>query len=238
MFDKILKFFFDDTQDSISFYKLYTNLVKWQKEGRYPYDYELPQAISLDSDFHNKIIQLYKLTLNDGLERAVSVYWADGELVLSEVIKGTESYVKTNSNIKISYRQSRHTGYLTKEIFVDNKLYSTKDVYHKNVPEKIELKYLFNMHTHPRHESNDSYYYGIFSAQDIKSLVGTQSTITGLIRDNFTLLFKTNKSIRDTSNLEDKEITLQSLTDKFGFVVYTGKFKGKLYRFSPEFSNN
>jgi hypothetical protein len=236
MLDKIIKFFFDDTRDSISFYKLYTSLVKWQKERRLPYEYELPQAISLDESFHKQIINLYKSTLNDGLERAVSVYWADGDLIVSRVMTGTSSYVKTDSNIKVSYKPSRHKGYYTKEVYVDEKVYSKRDVYHKNIPTKIELKYLFNMHTHPRHTTDDGYYYGTFSSQDIKSLVQTDAVITGLIRDDFTLLFKTNRSIRDTSQLEDRDITLQSLTEKYGFVVYTGKFKGKLYRFSPQLS--
>jgi len=92
------------------------------------------------------------------------------------------------------------------------------------------------MHTHPRHITDTGYYYGIFSAQDIKSLVQTEAVITGLIREDFTLLFKTNRSICDTSQLVDKDISLQSLTEKYGFVVYTGKFKGKLYRFSSQFS--
>ena len=173
------------------------------------------------------------------MERAVSVYWADGELVLSKVIKGTEDSVTTNSNIKISYTQSIHKGYLKKEIFVDNSLYSTRDVYYKNVPEKIDLRYLFNMHTHPKHSLSDgTHYYGIFSAQDIRSLVDSNSTISGLIRDDFTLIFKTNKSITNANNLEDKDITLQTLTNKYGFVVYQGQFKGKLYRFSSELINN
>lgn len=239
MLYKILKFFFDDRPESISFYKLYTNLVKWNKERRLPYDYELPQVISLDSDFHRKIIKLYKETLNDGLERAVSVFWADGELVLSKVIKGSERAVTTNSNIKISYTKSIHKDYLKKEIFVDNSLYSSKDIYYKNIPDKIDLKYLFNMHTHPKHVNHDgSYYYGIFSAQDIRSLINSNAIISGLIRDDFLLIFKTKKSITNADKLEDNQITLHSLTDKYGFIVYQGQFKGKLYRFSSELINN
>ncbi|HVX93211.1 MAG TPA: hypothetical protein VHA74_03820 [Candidatus Dojkabacteria bacterium] len=236
MLKKLLKFFFeDDNLRAISYYRLYSLLLQWAKDRRKPYSYELPNGISFPEDFWKNIVNLYHLTDTNGNERAVSVFWADGDLIFSTITEGNEKMVKSNSQVKITYTpKPNNNQYYTKEVFVDGKRYLTKEIYYKNLPQKIDITYLFNIHTHPAHSLNGQKQYGIFSAQDIKSFVNSNALITGLIRDDFTLLFKTTKSIAMAEHLKDQDITEQTLTNKYGFVLYNGRFNQKLFKILSE----
>ena len=240
MLKKLLKFFFgDDDAKTISYYRLYSLLLQWSKDRRKPYSYELPNGISFPEDFWRSIVNLYRLTDTNGNERAVSVFWADGDLIFSTITEGNEKMVKSNSQVKITYTpKPNNNQYYTKEVFVDGKKYLTKEIYYKNLPTKIDITYLFNVHTHPAHLHEDEKHYGIFSAQDIKSFVNSNALITGLIRDDFNLLFKTTKSITFTENLKDEDITEQTLTEKYGFVLYKGRFNQKLFKVFSKLDSN
>lgn len=237
MLKSLIKFFFSDEPSTASFYSVYTKIVKWRNSGVYPNYYDLPQSISLPYEFWDKVKGLYKNTRNDRLERSVSVYWVDGELILSSVTTGTTSFVKSNSQIRVSY-SPKNSEYFYKEITLDEKRYSRKEVYYKKVPKQIELQYLFNMHTHPPHHHNEKVYYGFFSAQDIKSLIGSKAIVTGLITDNFYLLFRTNNVSIDISTLQDKDLKEETITDTYKFVLYKGRLGGKLYRIPLNSNSN
>lgn len=230
MFKNILKFFFDDSSKSYSFTKLYTQLSKWSKAGALPYDYELPQVIKFEDSFWKKIIQIHNETKNDNHERAFSIFWADGELIITGTTRGTTNSVQTNSTVSVKYVQSRHKGYYSKQIFVDSELYSSKDIYYKNINRNIVVQYLFNIHTHPVHLINGSEYYGFFSFTDINTLINSNAIITGMIGDKFWLLFKTIKSPRILNNYEESEINIQSLNEKIKLGVYCGEFGKKLIK--------
>lgn len=230
MLAKILSFFVEDERTNFSFYRLYTKLKQWAKEGTLPWEHELPQSISFESTFWKKVIEIHKATKGDDYERAFSVFWADGELVITGVTKGSTSSVTTNSVVGVKYSPSRHKGYLTKTITVDSNTYSTKEVYHKNVPSQLEVKYLFNVHTHPRKVINNNDYYGFFSITDLNSLINSNAIITGMITDKFWLLVKTNKSPKALNNYEQNEVNTNSLIEKIRLGVYSGDLGGKLHR--------
>lgn len=230
MLKDILKLFFDNSSSKYSFYKLYTQLNKWDKQGTLPYDYELPKEISFDSSFWKKIIQIHKDTKNDDHERAFSIFWAEGELVITGVTKGSTSSVTTNSTVTVRYVPSKYKNYFSKQILVDSNLYSSKDIYYKNINKNIEVKYLFNVHTHPVHRVGDREYYNFFSKTDINTFINSKAIITGMIGDKFWLLMKTNKSPKILNNYEEKEINIESLNEKIKLGVYSGEFGKGLIR--------
>lgn len=205
---------------------------KWSDSKSFPYESELPDVITFPEDFWKKVIQLYKYTKGDGHERAISVFWADGDLVLSSVVKGDKKSVTPKANVKVSYTASTNKGYYTKKVFLNDKVYSKRDVYEKKVPKNgIEVKYLFNMHTHPPHKTPDGRdFYSFFSLQDLKSLLISNVVITGMIGDKFWLLMRTNQTPSVLNNFEEKDISPESLTEQLKLGVYTGDFKGKLVR--------
>lgn len=237
MLKSFLNFFLSDDSSHSSFYAVYQKIVKWRSTNTYPNPYDLPDTISLPYEFWERIKGLHKNTKADRLERSVSVYWVDGELILSSITTGSTSFVRSTSQIRAAYTP-KNKEYFIKEIIVDGKRYSRKEVYYKKVPQKIELQYLFNMHTHPPHVYNEQTYYGFFSAQDIKSLMGSGAILTGLITNEFYLIFRTNKVNIDANTLEDKDITIDSVVNNFGYVLYKGSFGKKLYRVSSNLNSN
>ncbi len=220
----------------MSFYQLYSRIRKWKDSNVYPNSYELPNEISFPPDFWTEIIKLYKYTRSDEFERAITVFWADGELILSSAIRGNRQSVTPKSNVSVKYIPSRHQGYYTKEVYLNDKKYSSKDIYHKNVPKQIEVKYLFNMHTHPPHQMTDgSMFYSFFSVQDIRSLLDSQAIITGLIADKFWLLCRTSKTSSGIGdNIQDAQINMEFLCKELHIEIYSGDFKSTLQRYKPE----
>lgn len=234
----IFGIFSSNSIDTMSFYKLYTKMRKWDDSRTYPYEYELPDAISFPEDFWKKVVDLYKQTRSDGYERAISVFWADGDLIVSSVIKGTKSSVTPKNKVTVRYSRSRKENYLTKEVFVDERTYSKRDVYYKKVPSQIEVRTLFNMHTHPPHPRDDgSIFYSFFSLQDLKSLVGSGAVITGMIGDKLWLLMRTNKTPREIVGIEQYQVNVEFLEKELHIGVYCGDFKQKLRRINPPIQN-
>ena len=68
-----------------SFEQLREKIVNLRKENIYPFTFNFPQAINFPSDFWNQLINIYRNTRSDGLERAFSLFWADGEAIFTEV---------------------------------------------------------------------------------------------------------------------------------------------------------
>ncbi len=234
MIKNLLKFFFDDYQESLTFYKLYSKLLTWNKQHRLPHRSDLPLKITLSDDFWKHVVQLHKDTTYDGLERAFSVVWIEDDLAVSGVIKGSSTQVEIKSTIQVKYEPTYRQEYFKKNIYIDSKLYSSSTHHYKLIPKSIDIRYLFNMHTHPPHITDFGTSYGTFSAQDIKSLCSSTNIITGLITDRIYLLFKTTKSIKNADHLKDSDITLQLLNDKYGFVIYEGQFNSTLNRLFPD----
>jgi hypothetical protein len=179
---------------------------------------------------------MYKSTLSDERERAISVFWVDGDLVLTSLIKGDNKSVNTRSSVEVKYEASTHKGYFKKKILVDGSIYSEKEIYYKNLPKKTSLQYLFNLHTHPAHHTIDKDIYGFFSSVDIQTFINSDAIITGLITDKLWILIKTS----DTKNilLQDSEITKESLTQRLFLATYEGDFHESLQRFFPQLSGN
>lgn len=226
----VFKEVFASSSDNMSFYQLYSHLRKWNDNKSFPYQYELPRSITFTSEFYKKSIELYKATRSDKRERAISVFWADGDLILSSVIKGSNRSVTPRNNITVEYIPIPNKMYYKKRVILDGKKYSEKDMYYKNVPKTIEVKYLFNMHTHPPYEYNGRNYYSFFSLQDIRSLLSSGAVITGMIGDKIWLLVRTNQTPTVLPEINESEINVESLESRLHIAVYMGEFNSKLYR--------
>ena len=78
-------------------------IVKLRKSNVYPFVENLPQAISFPYDFWKDIIKIFKSTDSDGRERAFSIFWADGEVLFTEVKTGSDRMVKSGGSIQVKY---------------------------------------------------------------------------------------------------------------------------------------
>jgi hypothetical protein len=227
----IFDLLFSNSNNTTTFYTLYNKLKDWKKSKIYPYTYNLPKTISFPKEFWNRIVEIQKNTLRDGNERAISIYWVDGELVVSPISKGDSKSVNNRGNISVKYeKHPTKKEYLRKEIILNSSIYKRTDVYYKKVPKEIEIEYLFNIHTHPLHRnSNGVEYYNFFSAQDIKSFITSNVAITGLVTDKLWILIRTNRTPNNLEYLQDKDITVEKLK-KLEIGVYSGEFNKILKR--------
>jgi hypothetical protein len=228
-----LDFLFGSKIETTNFLQLHTKIVELRTSNLYPYSYNLPQAISFPPEFWKDLINIYKKTYRDGLERAFSVFWADGEVVITEVNTGSDKMVKSGGSIQVKY--SHHPskrGYARKELYLDGKLLKRKDVYHKNVPKSLAVQYLFNIHTHPKHtDTQGKVYYNFFSAQDIKSLISSKAIVTGVVTDKLWLLMRTDKTPSNVEGLTDSQVTPDYLENELFIGVYCAEFNKKAYRY-------
>lgn len=230
----IFNILFGSHIQTTSFFELYKYIVKLRSSNVYPFVFNIPQAIEFPRDFWKDLIGIYEKTFTDGLERAFSVFWADGEIVFTEVKTGSDKMVKSGGSIQVKY--SHHPSkkeYARKELYLDDKLLKRKDVYYKNIPKSLELQYLFNIHTHPKHsKENGDIYYNFFSAQDIKSLLSSKAIMTGVITDKLWLLIRTDKTPSNVDNLSDMQVTTEYLENTLHIGVYMAEFNKKAYRYS------
>lgn len=232
LFKFITDIFSDKSGETMSYYTLYKKICYWSENNVFPNSYELKPNLSLPEDFWKKIAELSRLTRADGHERSISVFWAEDDWVVTSTIRGSEKAVTSGGSVLVRYVPTTRREYFRKEILVDDKLYSKKEVYYKNMPKKIEVKYLFNLHTHPVHkyQNSDQEYYGFFSLQDLISQLKTNAVLSGLVTDKLWLIFRTNQSPSVLNNYEESEISVDSLKEKIKLVVYEGEFGRKMAR--------
>lgn len=232
--------------DTITFYSLYKKLEAHSKTQTYPNAYLLPKYISFPSDFWKQVILLYKETLSDRLERSISVFLWEQEYIFASKVTGDSSKVEIRGQIKVAYEQKDKGSpfIFYRKIWIDDKLYSQKEISQNQVPKKIDKPlYLFHLHTHPPHDKTGGYYveksntagdyigrygYSYWSAQDIKTFINSQPTITGLITDKFRILIKTNLTPRKISEITDDEISAEKLKNEFNLIEYVGVFGEKI----------
>jgi hypothetical protein len=226
MFEFLKNIFRSNKIPSVSFYSFYQKIVEWNKSKVYPFPYNLPQAISFSPDFWEEVIKIYKVTLKDGKERAISVFWADGELILTSVVQGDEKSVTSKHSVNVRYiPHPTKKEYFRKEVMIDGRVEKRKDIYYKKAPKKIEVQYIFNMHTHPEHEQG----YSFFSKQDIDSLLSSGAILTGLVTDKLWILVRTSDT-PEVCRLEEKNISPKTLREDMKLGVYCAEFNRNAVR--------
>jgi hypothetical protein len=219
---------------NLSFIELKDRILKLRRSGIYPYTGDLSQSISFTKDFWDDLVKIYKQTDIDGLERAFSIFWADEEVIFTKVKTGSNKMVKSGGTIQVKY--SHHPTkrfYARKELYVDGRIIKKRDVYQAKVPKKLEVQYLFNIHTHPKHISkNGDVYYNFFSAQDIKSLISSKAIVTGLVTNKLWLLFRTSKSPSCVDSIVDAQMTPDYVVEKLHMGLYSASFNKRAYRYN------
>ncbi len=225
MFEFLKNIFTSNTIPSIPFVQFYEKLTKLKQMNIYPYDYNLPLAISLPVEFWQDIVGIHKQTLNDGLEREIALFWVDGEIITTSVVKGNDSSVTSNHSVNVRYvPHPTKREYFRKEILLDGKIFKRKEVYYKNMPKKIVVEYLFNLHTHPRHTmENGNTLFSFVSKQDIISMLASKAIVTGLVTDKLWLFVRTDKT-PGSIKMEEKDITVESLKSVMNIVTYDANF--------------
>ena len=127
MFQFFKELFTDNRIPSISFLDFYKKINRLKEDGLFPFEYNLPQAISLPESFWKEVVSIHKMTLGDGLEREISIFMVDGELIFTSVMKGQESSVTSNHNISVKYVQHpTRKGYFRKEVYTSVRMYITR----------------------------------------------------------------------------------------------------------------
>jgi len=231
MFTFLRDLFADNRIPSISFLEFYKKINGLKEDGLFPFEYNLPQAISLPESFWKEVISIHKMTLKDGLEREVSVFLVDGELIFTSVIKGNESSVTSRHNISVKYVQHpTRKGYFRKDIYMDGSIYKRRDVYYKDAPKKVSIQYLFNLHTHPKHVFEDGQYpFSFVSKQDMISQLRSKAIVSGLVTDKMWLFVRTNNS-PDVITMEETNISVDTLKVDMKMVIYCAELFKKAIR--------
>jgi hypothetical protein len=233
----IASFFSGSSESNWDLYRFKTVILQARQHKIFPYLATLPEVIYLNNEFWKQVRSMYQLTLKDKHEREIAIYYLDQELIFTKEIRGEKSRVLAQHRVTVRYVPQKGSEYLTKEVRVDGEVYSANSVYYQNVPKKIDLAYLFNIHTHPPHYYNQSEqledrYYGFFSLTDIRSLLKSNVAVTGMISDKCWLLIRTKESPASIHETFKERITPEILVDQFKFGVYSSDLAtAKLIRY-------
>lgn len=208
------------------FASLRPQVSSWRKLRTYPSAHELPPCIEFPRQFWKRIGEIYRHTTGDGHERAVAVWWADGEYVLTDSIRGEKTKVTLpRQQVKVSYKHIPNTSRAKHIISVNGKTYAKRTVEMSSISKKknIEVEFLFSMHTHPPYSKDSNTgttEYMYFSPVDIRSFIGSGTIITGLVTDVVWLLIRTKKT-PGTFRLDDSAIiTPEYLITQLHIQVY------------------
>jgi hypothetical protein len=219
-------------------------LEKHTLAGTLPKMTEWPDEIELSTEFKNMNVQLFQKTDISGYEHEVSVFYVDGDVLASSVLKGDKNQVKVNHSVNLSYIPQKNGNY-QKEIYIDSKLVKKASV--KSVPAKQVIKYLLNIHTHPKFTDlagKDSY--SFFSVVDVEGFIGAAYPVIGVITSKLWLACKTDKSVKKIGSVGEEmvyfvtegmykgkgnmeELVLKEMKN-WGLVFYSGELNGNLYR--------
>ncbi|MBN1915818.1 hypothetical protein JW796_02365 [Candidatus Dojkabacteria bacterium] len=182
--------------------ELHKFIDQWRKLKSYPSAGGWPDKLLLTPGIWKKLSEIMNYTKGDGHEYAVNLFYVDGEIVVTPSTRGTRESVTARNKIEVKYEPDRK-GYYSKKIFIDSKLVGKSVLTQSKVPKKIEISYLFNVHTHPvwknlgqKGVSVGSESYSFFSDTDIRSFLLSPALVMGLLTDRLWLVCKTSGSIK------------------------------------------
>jgi hypothetical protein len=218
-----------------NYFTLYENITKWNSSHGYPDPTSLPEVLSLPSSFWGSVKELHELTLKDEHERAVSVWWVDGDICVTPTLRGDRSSVTSKYSLKVMYIPHTHDEYYTKQVEVDGKIILKRTLPENQVPHQSIISPLFNLHTHPPHYHDGTRYYHYFSRTDIVSLIMGNSTFSGVITDEILLLCKTNRTPNYVPEIiHDRSISPEILWQQLGLVQYRGSWQSAEFHKTTE----
>lgn len=221
--------FSSTTLPKTEFYHLRSKLADWGKYRSYPSFHLLPSVLVFPSEFWTRVSEIFRHTSGDGHERAVTVWWADGEFVLTENVRGDTGSVNIPaSKIWVQYKPVSGTNRAERIVTINGDVYSKRSLSLHDMSKinNIEVQYLFHMHSHPPHidSSTGLRTYAFFSSVDLKGFLTSSSAMTGLVTDVLWLLAKTNRSPQDFDGDSSLVTTPEMLTRDLGLMVYRAEF--------------
>jgi hypothetical protein len=176
----------------------------WQDSKYMPLWSTLPKQFRLSDDFWEKVMQIHRYTEQDGKEHAISVWSIYKQIIITEITRGSESAVTTNDHIQVKFEAIKGKQAFTRFLYVNDKERERATIPFEKMPrnpKEAEMRYLFNVHTHPPHRVSNMIesktYYSYFSQTDINSLLTTTAVVTGLVTDKITFLFKTRNTPKE-----------------------------------------
>lgn len=218
-------------------YKLFQAVRSWQDSKYFPLWSALPPQFILSYEFWEKAAQIKRYTEEDGRERAISVWSIYKQIVITEIVRGSESKVTTNDRIQVKFEAIKGKQAYTRFVYVNGKENERITIPVDKMPrnqKEAELRYLFNVHTHPPHKVanivESKTYYSYFSQTDINSLLNSSAIMTGLITDKVTFLIKTRQTPKDHGLKQGEHPDEAYIRDKLRIAEYEADFTEKIFR--------
>lgn len=224
-----------------SFSSIRSKVSQWSS-GTYPLYADVPDIIEFSYEFWARVTDIYRHTSKDLHERAIRVWWADGEFVLTESVRGSErDVVMPKQTVTVRF-DPVGTDRFDRVILVDSTIYAKKTMQAVDVAKvkRVEVQFLFNMHTHPpvKDPRTGAPSYPFFSAVDIRGFLRTPSAVTGLVTDKLWLLIKTSKTQSPGVDLQDYMITSEYLRDTLRLKVFCGTFGKSVVVLQPGYGED
>ncbi|MCA9386241.1 hypothetical protein KC717_06360 [Candidatus Dojkabacteria bacterium] len=204
-----------------------------------------PGSITLPSDLSQILRKLQRWTKEDGIEYEVSVFYADDDIVLTPVNRGTKWNVKVRHKVSLRY-ETLNEYRCQKIVEADNKVILRKQLPLSSIPKVPTVHLITNFHTHPPDTTRDGEArYSFFSTQDMNILLQSTNFCMGLACDTLWMVCKCDKTIGMIG--ENGQNTLQQISSRFfhgdepvatlrdemsrwGMVIYNGRIGNELKR--------
>ncbi|MBP9758979.1 hypothetical protein KBD45_04750 [Candidatus Dojkabacteria bacterium] len=219
-------------------------IEKFLLDGKYPKLSVWPDKIELSGEFSKLNKQVFENTSTTGNEHEISIFYIDGDILASSILKGEKNQVKVKHDVNLAYVPQR-TGVFEKQIYIDGKIVKKYSV--KQVPPKQIVKYMINIHSHPKFKDlkgNENY--SFFSVVDMEGFIKSNLLLTGLITDKFWLACKTDRTVTKVGTVGEEmiyfitegayegqkdveELVLKEMKN-WGIVFYSGEIGGTLSR--------
>ena len=204
------------------FFKFRRKLTNWIDKKRYPDRVKMPETIKFSRTIWGTIRDIKKNTGIDGAERGVTVLDIDGLLIITPAILGESERVLLRHQFKVEYQYEPSTQRCYRQIYRDNRLIIKDYFLAKRPPRSINLRILFNMHTHPHGETAN-----FFSGVDIESFLSVPRVPAMiLVASDIWLLLKSAKT-QTQSSFSPSTNSLKQCQE-YGLVIYKGKIGERL----------
>lgn len=218
-------------------YKLIKMMRQWQDTGDFPLWSGLPESFILSSDFWQKALEIYRYTEQDQKEHAISLWSIYNQIIITDVTRGDENAVTTNDRVEVRFELIKgKTSYL-RRLLINGKEKEKTIIPYEKLPKTqkdAEMRYLFNVHTHPPHKVSNllesKMFYSYFSATDLNSLLSGKAVATGMISDKVTFLFKTRSTPKELGLPAGQHPDAAYIRDVLKIAEYEADFHEKRFR--------
>lgn len=231
----------------MNFADFFVFLKKWRQAKRYPPASAWPKTIELDTKAWEGIKKLYTLTQMDNFEYETSFFYVGGETFQTTPLRGTRDHVSSSHSLQVKYDVDQKRRVYIQNIVLDGKVVSREVIKPEKLDNNIQAGYLFNIHTHPEHiNQHGQQTYSFFSDTDIRTLLASDSLVSGLVTNVFWLVVKNDNAISQIGEvgqellyaISEKAFAGEQYLDevirtnmaRWGLIFYRGELRKPLIR--------